>query len=733
MGLYALEAKKFKKANLTTTILVLAFLLILITIPLQVVSSDIDVASPEAQKIPGGRKREVWFYIDLNNTGDEEVICTLIIDSIKRYKDPSKISPGSTIIPTLSGDREQEFRIPSNEQETARLKLAVQEHAPGGQFFVPLTLKINDTEENLPDDTVLLEIEEVHEIELEIPGKGKYRDIKSGDRVDYEVKITNNGNMEEKINFELKDYPTDWEYPGSDMDGLYFSENPLIIPSYNPNKGYLGEGTVSVVVNVPDDLEIDEDIGVYETEMQVIAKMEVGNNPDPLKLRIEIVPPTEGDDEENHTKEGGFIERLPFPRKYVFAFPIIAILGGMGIIVASRKKDVIAVPSWAEDEDYYGEDYDEEYDEEEEVVEGLEEEIVKKPKIKAKPLIKCPKCKVSIRVSSSKRPLSITCPKCTVKFTLKGKEEEKAKPTSITCPKCQSKMKVTSAKRPLTILCFKCKAKIVLKAKGAKAPPKTKAKGKTIKCPKCKVSLKIATEKRPLTIHCPKCKSKIVLQAKEEVKPQKPKQVAKPKTIKCPKCKIKLKITTEKRPLTIFCPKCKAKVVLKGKEEHKPPRPKPAEKPTTIKCPKCKASLKIASSKRPLTIHCPKCKSKVVLKGKEKSTSSSPKQKPQKRKPDISSGVKPATIKCPKCKTSLKVTNPKRPLTIHCPKCKSKVVLKGKEGAKQTPQKTTPKKQSGAKPVTIKCPKCKTTLKVANPKRPLTVGCPKCKTKLKLK
>ena len=685
------------------------------------VSSDVSVSTENnIQTIRGRSSDEKWFYLDLNNSDDEKVNGILRVESAERY-DNLKTRPGSTIIATLSGEGEEDFEIGPNSQITIRLKVRILEYAPGGSYYFPLFLEVNGSEEDLDTELAILEIEEYSKIELDIEDTTA-KDINPGHRVDFPVTLINEGNMVEKVTFNLRDYPVDWIYPGSGEEGMYFSETPIEVPIYNPDKGEKGERTIDFVVYVPEDLEIEE-YSKFKAEIQVYAESEGGEKTEDVKIRMNILNPEDSIEGDDLSTEGGWANKLPFPREYVFLFPVAVILGGVVIMFSNRKKEAIEVPGWAGDEDY-----DDDYDDEN-VVDGIEEEMTK-PKIETKPTVKCPKCKVSIRVSNPTRPLAIKCPKCTTRFTLKGKEE--AKPTTIKCPKCQSSMKVMSSKRPLTVSCFKCKAKIVLKAKGDKAPAKVTAKGSTISCPKCKAKLKIASEKRPLTIHCPKCSSKVVIKGKSTAKKMGP--TTKPTTIKCPKCSVKLKVTTDKRPLTILCPKCKAKVVLKGKDSHipSPKSKKDIAKPTTIKCPKCKSSLKIKSTKRPLTIHCPKCSAKVVLKGKEGAKP----QKPisQKPAPQKSKSTK-TTIKCPKCKTSLKVSNPKRPLTIHCPKCKAKVVLKGKEGAKPqkpTSQKTSPK-TSGAKPKTVKCPKCTTSLKIKNPKRPLTISCPKCKAKLNLK
>lgn len=715
MGLSGMERLNAKKVSAVNTIIVITLIGIFLLLPMKEAASDISISAKDKNiSVQGVVEKDVWFRFTLNNSGKKDFSGTIKVDYAQPFDDDENAPrPGSSIIATFGSKNKKSLYISKGGEETVSLTVRITKYAPGGTYKFPISvLDENETEIIREEKIAILTVEPFSDFDIEIEDKSATKQIHPSDRIDFPVTIINKGNIEEEIKFDLIDYPIDWVFSSNIGEGdIYFSENPVIVPIANPDKiSQTGETTVQLTVVIPEDLEI-EDYGSFDAKIEFRAESLLpGSNAEKPTDRIKIkVTLSEASIEaENIGKDDEFFNRLPFPKEFVLLFPVFVLLGGLVVVFSTRKKQEAAVSPW---------------EEEEEVVDEIEEEG-EEEEIEKKPIVKCPKCHVSIRVTNPKRPLTIKCPKCTVKFTIKGKEERMPKGKTIKCPKCSASMRIASTKRPLTISCFRCKTKIVLKAKGDKIP--AKPKGKPINCPKCKAKLMITSDKRPLTIRCPKCKAKIVMKAKGEKTAVKvrPKAAVKPTTIKCPKCKTSLKIMSQKRPLTIHCPKCKAKVVLKAKEETKTKLQKPkaaAVKPTTIKCPKCKTSVKITNPKRPLTIQCPKCQAKVVLKAKEE-----PKAKPQKPR---SAAVKPTTIKCPKCKTSLKITNQKRPLTIHCPKCRAKVVLKAKEEPKAKPQKP----KGRVKPTTIKCPKCKTSLKVTTNKRPITISCPKCTAKLKLK
>lgn len=579
--------------------------------------------------VNGGIDKDISYKLILNNSEDKDIKGTIKVEGAKPY-DTETPNPSSTIIAEFGRDSEKKFEISANSEIEIYLSVNIKKYAPGGTYYFPLKMIIEDTEEMLEKKLAILTVESFYKFEIYLEDKYARKSIHQGDRVDFEITIENKGNVEDEIKFKIIDYPSiEWE------ENISFSDNPLKVPIQKSDDDKNNIITINLIAIIPDlNLDYEE---IIQVEFEFYAESNNGEKKDEkIKLQIKGPPPRIT---QPPPPEPEWYNKLPFPREFVLLFPIFAMVGGSIVIYSTRKREYEEdIPTWEEWEENGN---------------GKEKE----------PTITCPECDASMKISSDKKQKSIICYECKNKINIEDNIEK-------TLLQSENEEEEKSLKK-------ETEEKTSLKKPVKEEIKSSKTKDKTINCPKCKIKLKVTSVNRPLTFHCPKCNAKIVLKAKNEPEKKTTEPKISQKTIKCPKCKIKLKIASKKTPQSIHCPKCNVKIVLKEKEQitkqqkQTSQKPKGAVKATTIKCPKCKASLKITNQKRSLTIYCPKCKSKIVLKGKESETK---RQKRTSQKPKRT--IKPTTIKCPKCKTSLKIINQKRPLTIACPKCKSKLRLK---------------------------------------------------------
>ena len=597
-------------------ILAFIFLIALLAITILIsinVNSEVSVKTENNHNtVPGCYSRTVYYYLDLNNSDDDDVEGDIIVDNAKSYENKDFKSK-SSIVATFGGKSNiNNFTIPGKDTKRITLTVEVEDYAPAGIYYFQLTLKIDDNEIELEKDLVLLTVESHFEFDMDLDEKSA--EAHEGETVEFKIIITNKGNIEERIDFVIINFPSEaWK------EKISFNENPIIVPMRKLDENnYNIKITYLTVVFLNLSLEINEISKVYFEFSAISQNGALINQTIRLKIKGPLPEPKTDD-----FSFWNYIERLPFPREFIFIFPIIAMTGGGIYLFAKRKREYEDVPSWEEWEEN-----------------GIENGL----DIVNKSTVNCPSCDAEMKITSNDRPLSIKCFNCDSKIELKSEGEIQ----SISEDNLETE----------TVKNIDKKKEMPVKKEVKKKKKLEEIKETTIKCPKCDTKLKILTEKRPLTIHCPKCKIKIVIKKNGKTKAKKTEKRKSIKIIKCPKCDTKLKIINDKRPLTIRCPRCNIKLFLKDKQNKR-------DNPSTIKCPICNSNLKIKVSKRPLTINCPKCKTKIVIKGKKKTQA--PTQKIQKNS---------KIIKCPKCYAVLKIKDEKRPLIIYCPRCKTKLNIK---------------------------------------------------------
>lgn len=426
-----LNCKNIKKkafvAIIETIFLITLFMIIaLIT---KEVASEISVRTEKNHFSINSRiKNEVLFKIILNNSEEDNITGYMRVENAEPY-DEKTPRAGSTIIAVFNDDNEIDFEVHGKEEEIESLKVSVNESAPAGTYSFQLVLIINETEKELDKDLVILTVEPFYDFEIDLDDKYA-RKIFPGDRVDFGITISNNGNVEEEIKFDLKEYPVDWQYSSIvGIGNIYFSENPARVPIINPNKNETGEKTIFLTIYVPEESEMPK---YYECEIVtvelVIRAESINGDKEEKTIRMKITqyiplepppPPPPVTSTKSYWSLGRFLLLLPF----------LIFLGGFLVLIVLNKKKELNYQKYNTNRNF----------------------------------------------TNTKNPLFIPPPKWNPKVIMRGKNESKlkatkprqqkfpAKPTTIKCPNCTSSLTILLNKRPLDIVCPKCNKKLKLK------------------------------------------------------------------------------------------------------------------------------------------------------------------------------------------------------------------------------------------------------------------------------
>ncbi|MCU0799088.1 MAG: hypothetical protein MUC62_05395 [Candidatus Thermoplasmatota archaeon] len=139
------------------------------------------------------------------------------------------------------------------------------------------------------------------------------------------------------------------------------------------------------------------------------------------------------------------------------------------------------------------------------------------------------RCGAKIKILDPVFPLELECPKCgrEVKATngplehglvgwtgrsqipIASTAGQEVDPLIIKCPKCKGPMKITTMERPLKVTCPHCGC-----SRTIRGPQKDKLGGKMgqdlkeVKCKGCGERIVIKTDVRPLVVTCPRCRMK---------------------------------------------------------------------------------------------------------------------------------------------------------------------------------------------------------------------------------
>lgn len=323
-----LKQKNFKhKAFLV--IIGIIFLIILFTIIVLIpkeASSEISVSTEKNHfSVDGCRDKDISYKFILNNSEDEDIIGTIEVESAKPY-DTETPKSGSTIIAKFGNSNKMDFEISANSEIEIYLSVSITKYAHAGTYYFPLTLIINGTEEELERDLAILTVEPFYDFEIELDKKS-VKKILSGDILEINITIKNKGNVEEDIMFILIDYPNDWK------ENIYFNENPLKVPIFDPDRKESCKRTIKLIIKIPDDLEINE-YEIFDAEVEFCAKS-IGGEKKVEKIRLKVIAPEE-------TLSLLENEDKPPPQKhmeYIWMFLIIFVPIDVYIIVTSLKKE----------------------------------------------------------------------------------------------------------------------------------------------------------------------------------------------------------------------------------------------------------------------------------------------------------------------------------------------------------------------------------------------------------